>query len=213
MLAFARRSRAVLVFVFSALLLAADGAAPAKEAHASVSIAVLFESLVADTSTVAIVTPVEQHALWEGGRILTYTRVHLDQGIAGALGTGAETWVVTLGGIVGDIGATVDGEATLRVGQPTLLFLRPDAAAVQAGAAGTHIVTGRAQGQFHVRLDPKTHVRTFQTSPARGALYPPPASMLKSVRITTLAADAIVDRPIDDVAKDIASLWSRTHGK
>jgi hypothetical protein len=208
--ALARRSRAAFALCLASLLVAADGAAPQKDAYASVSIAVLFDALVADTSTACVATPVEQHAVWEGGRILTYTRVHVDKGIAGQLGTGAETWVVTLGGIVGDVGQTVEGEATLRIGLPSLLFLRPDLAATGGGA---HIVTARAQGQFHVRVDPKTRLQTWQTSPAMGVLYPPPPTMLKSVKSTALAADVIANRPVDDVAKDIAAAWSRTHAK
>jgi hypothetical protein len=210
MLARARRSRAVLAFCFTLLLVAANGAVPQKDARASVSIAVLFEALVGDTTTACIATPTEQHAVWEGGRIVTYTRVHIDDGIAGELGTGRETWVVTLGGIVGDVGQIVEGEATLRVGLPSLLFLRPDPSAAGGGA---HIVTARAQGQFHVRVDPKTRLQTFQTSPAMGVLYPPPPSMLTRVRSRTLASDVIANRPVGDVSKDVASAWSRTHAK
>ncbi len=203
-------SRAVLAFALTLSLVAADGAAPQKDAHASVSIAVLFDALVADTTTACIATPTEQHAVWEGGRIVTYTRVHIDNGIAGQLGTGKETWIVTLGGIVGDVGQTVEGEATLHIGLPSLLFLRPDPA---AAGGDTHIVTARAQGQFHVKVDPKTHLQTFRTSNAMGVLYPPQPSMLARVKSTTLASDVITNRPVADVAKDIASAWSRTHGK
>src|SRR6185369_16256516 len=99
--------------------------------------------------------------------------------IAGELGVGAETWVASAGGIVGDVGQTVDGEPPLHVGVPALLFLRPDR------SPGIHIVTARAQGYFSVRVD-ADRVRRFRASNSVGMLLPPNKGLL--------AANVIVDR-------------------
>ncbi len=177
-----------------------------KEAHASVSIAVLFDALVGDSTSVGVCTPVEQHAVWENGKIVTYTRVHVEEAVAGDLGTGSEAWVASLGGIVGDVGQVVDGEPTLHVGYPTLLFLRPDPA-----GGGMRVVTARAQGQFPVKRDAKTGQRTFVEHASVGALYAPRPEMVKRVGSSRLAADAIVGRPVEEATRDIADAWRRLH--
>ena len=56
-----------------------------REAHASMSIAILFDELVRDSTAAAIVTPFEQKPVWEDGRIITYTHVHADRPVAGTL--------------------------------------------------------------------------------------------------------------------------------
>jgi len=48
-----------------------------------VSIAVLFETLVRSSTLAAIVTPQEEHSIWEDDRIVTYTRVTVDKQVAG----------------------------------------------------------------------------------------------------------------------------------
>jgi hypothetical protein len=93
-------------------------------------------------------TPQESMSVWEdsagarGRRIVTYTRVRVDQVIDGS--APGEVWVRTLGGAVDDIGQRVDGEAILVRDQPGLFFLRRN-------ADGPHGVVGMTQG--HLRLD------------------------------------------------------------
>src|SRR5262245_10410221 len=81
-----------------------------RPAAASVSIAVTFDELVSRSKAVATVTPIEQRAAWEGRAIITYTRVHVDDGIAGDATTGSEVWIASRGGTIGNIGQIVDGE-------------------------------------------------------------------------------------------------------
>ena len=38
----------------------------------------VFDALVEESTAAAIVTPVEEHSVWEGGRIVTYTHVQTD---------------------------------------------------------------------------------------------------------------------------------------
>jgi hypothetical protein len=198
----------------AAIALSAAGFATTttNDAHASVSIAVTWERLLGDATSAAIVTPEDQRAVWENGRIYTYTRVHVDRVVAGdgSVKGDGETWVRTMGGIVGKIGQSVDGEAVLTVGRPCLLFLH-------AGPAGTFEVTARAQGQFPVVADPvKKGALRIIKSGALGMLVKPttqPAQVpLVSPRLV-MAADKLHDRPIDDATKDIAVDWPRLHAK
>src|SRR5512142_2268947 len=90
-------------------------------ADASVSFTVVLDALTEESSAACVATPIDSKSVWEDGRIATYTRVHVDRVLAGALAS--EIWVKTLGGAVGDVGQIVDGEAVLRTGQQSVLFL------------------------------------------------------------------------------------------
>jgi hypothetical protein len=182
------------------------GLALAAAADASVSIAVSFDQLVHDSSAVTVATATDAQIVWENGRIVTYTHLHVDRAIAGNLHVNDAPWVASLGGIIGTTGQVVDGEPTLRVGMPYLLFLRPDTTAT----AGTLIVTARAQGQFHLKAQSATSVVNVIRNPGVGEILP----MKPSGGATTTpkaAVDQIADRPIDDVAKDISSAWTKSH--
>lgn len=152
------------------------------DAQASVSIAVAFDALVKDADTVGIVTPVESKSVWEEGRIYTYTRVKVDQGVAGELATGSEGWVRTMGGVVGKIGQLVDGEPVFTANKPSLVFMRkfkmrgPSESGVN-GMSGQWEVSARAQGQYPVVVDESikdtARARRVIRSNAVGVLLPP----------------------------------------
>lgn len=200
------------------------------DADASIMIAVTWDALIKDASAVAVVTPMTTSSVWENGRIYTYTRVHVDQGVAGELATGSEAYVRTMGGVVGKIGQSVDGEPVLTVGRPNLLFLHP-------GPAGSMEVSGRSQGQYAIRLDDAKTQRLARSS-AVGMLLPPRPALTVEVdkagattqsttpatqatatgptsqrTATTLAQEVLHDRPLDEAVKDIASAWKRAHAK
>ncbi len=218
--------------LLAALLVSAPAAAllVPSDAQASVSIAIGFDALVKDADTVGIVTPQEAKTLWEDGRIYTYTRVKIDQGIAGELGTGTEGWVRTMGGVVGKIGQMVDGEPVLTTNKPALLFLRK----LKSGSGWE--VSARAQGQYPVLTDSAAKTRKVIRSASVGVLFPPtpPARVNAEVTVpnvdpkaqsvatpattTTdqvkalrLAGDVIHDRPVDEVAREIATTWKKLH--
>jgi hypothetical protein len=195
--------RALTRLLALAVVLAAVGLAVGPDARASVSVTVTFEGLVRASTAAGVMTPVEQHAVWENGRIVTYTRVHVDEAIAGDLPTGGEAWVASLGGVIGNVGQTVDGEPPLHVGRPALLFLRPDR------APSVRVVTARAQGYFGIRVDPATHVRTFHPSNAVGELLPVQRGL--SATAPRTAAEVVADRASDDVAREIATAWRTLH--
>jgi hypothetical protein len=191
---------------------------PPREADASVSIAVTFDALVLASDAVALATPVEEHAQYEDGKIFTYTRLHVDNGIAGEAATGSDVYVRAFGGVVDHIGMVSEGEPTFSVGKQQLLFLR------HGVVAGTYNVTGDAQGQFVVSKDERTQQPRFKRSRAVGLLLQPKNAALmvdkagqatsQSVKITTtpaLAADVIENRATIDVVRDVASAYRRLH--
>jgi hypothetical protein len=187
----------------------------ARDAHASVSVAILFDELVRDASAVAVVTAEEQRAGWENDRILTYTRVRVHHRIAGQL---PETvWVRTLGGAVGTIGQIVEGEPSLPVGSTSLLFLRPAVDPDAQATLGAFSVVGRAQGQFPVVAEIGRPPRIVGASDM-GALVPPApervarvAHLHPSPAAARLAREVLPQRTLDDAAREVAAVWPRLH--
>ena len=97
----------------SALSLFAVGAVFLLVSHAAeggVARAIDLSELVRASQIVVVGTAVESHAQWETlgkqRRIVTYTRVRVDQQVAGAPASG-DVWVRTLGGRVGNIGQKI----------------------------------------------------------------------------------------------------------
>jgi hypothetical protein len=194
--------------------IAVAGLLAASDARASVQIAVVFDALVRDSATVDEVTCVEQKSVWEGGRIYTYSRVVASRTLAGQVTS--EAWVRTMGGVVGDVGQLVEGEAVLQVGRPTVLFLHATA------AAGVYEVTARAQGQFVLAADGSGKVR-LRPGANVGALLAPPAKTMALVRsearapltpeATMLARDVAAGKTVDELARQVALAWQRTHAR
>jgi hypothetical protein len=209
------RSLGTALLAAAPLALAAGAASVAttRSASASVMIAVSFEALVSRSHAASVVTPVEQRSLWEDGRICTYTRVHIDRAVAGDLQAGTDTWVRSLGGVIGDVGQIVEGEPVLTVGRPSLLFLHQN-------ASGADEVTARAQGQFPVVLDENKVPRVMKHANL-GVVLPPksveqgPTPSLSPLagNKAALAADVLHGRVIDDVARDIVQAWPRLHAQ
>jgi hypothetical protein len=189
-----RRAAAVMIAVVA--VLGAHG-----DVRASVSIAVSWEDLLQTSTVAAVMTPVDARSAWENGRIYTYSHVRVAREITGALPSGSDAWVRTMGGIVGDMGQRVEGEPQLVVGQPSLLFLQP-------GPNGFFHVTARAQGQFPVVAASAQRPAYIVRSTSVGALVPRQSS---TAAPTLLAAEALHGRTVDDAALEIVSAWGRTH--
>jgi hypothetical protein len=195
--------RLALFLVFALLLLIHP------RAQASISVAVAFDALVKESTSVALVTPLEQKSVWENGRIFTYTRVHADNGVAGEVATGDEAWIRTMGGVVGHIGQLVDGEPVLTVGRPSLLFLCP-------GPPGSLEVTARAQGQYAVTLDDATKTQRLLRSSGAGVILPAKGAQAAPVTGATATAPALAheilqNRRVEDGLRDIGAAWKRLH--
>lgn len=119
-----------------------------RSAQATTAVALTLDELVQRSLRIAVATPEATSSRWEaigkGRRIVSYTRIVLDEELVGA-GEGS-CLVRTLGGAVGEQGQLVHGEAQLRAGEPCLVFLRPR-------AEGAHVVTARAQGHYPLLPD------------------------------------------------------------
>jgi hypothetical protein len=175
-------------------------------AHASVSIAVSWDGLLRESSSACIVTAFEARGAWENGRIYTYTHIRIDRAVAGNLATGSDAWVRTMGGVVGDIGQRVEGEATLAQGQSSLLFLRPG---LSTAFPQSFEVTARGQGQFPLETsDPKLPAR-ISAGHALGLLVHP--HVLQTDASPRLAAEVLLGRTVDEAVREVTALWSQTH--
>lgn len=171
-------------------------------ARASVSVSVTWDDLLQASTEAAVVTPIDAHSAWESGRIFTYSHVRVDRAVAGTLAPGGGAWVRTMGGIVGDTGQRVEGEAQLVLGQPALVFLQP-------GPNGAFHVTARAQGQFPVIPARDQHPAYVVRSGGLGALVP--AQARAPALPAVLAVDALHGRSLDDAVQQVLSAWTRTH--
>lgn len=199
--------------------LAFSGVSAPRAARASVSFAVAYDDMVTDAEAVAVVTALEHQSVWEDNRIVTYTHLRVEEGIAGSLATGGETWVRTLGGAVGKIGQQVGGEPVFVQGKSSLIFAR-------ALKPGTFSVVARAQGQFPVLVDPASKRRSVMKNAncgllvpraeATGSTAPAPAGVAPRALAPTgparvVAVDALHGRSLEDVARDISAQWKRLH--
>ena len=173
-------------------------------ASASISIAVTWDGLLRESTAAVVVTPAESTSVWESGRIYTYSHVHVERAVAGALAVGSDAWVRSMGGVVGKIGQIVEGEPVLTKGQPALLFVHP-------GPAGTFEVTARGQGQFPLVTDTASPAGRLVRSTSAGALVMP--RVTGPVPLPQLAADRVHGRSVDDVARDVAAAWATAHGR
>ncbi len=171
------------------------------------AIKVLLEELVERASAVAVITPAEHRAIWEGDEIVTYTHVHVDRVVAGQVARDA--WVRTLGGSVGDIAQIVEGEATFVAGRPLLAFLRPRLDPASRTPTGALEVVERGQGAFPiVTSDGRAHLAL---GPDLGALVPPrdPAGAGDA----RPARDVLARHSVDEAAREVAAAWARAHGR
>ncbi len=99
---------------------------------------------------ILVATPLSASSHWEtlGGRrrIVTDTRVRVEDVVAKSVPADGELLVRTLGGTVGERAALVYGEAALFLNQTSVLFMVQSAGALR--------VTGMAQGHYPLLADP-----------------------------------------------------------
>lgn len=133
----------------------------AAPAHATLVRGLSLETLATTSQRILVATALEASSHWEelGGRrrIVTDTRLRVEDVVAANGATDSEVMVRTLGGTVGDLAARVFGEALLGLDERCVLFLIE-----QPG--GIHRVMGMAQGHYPVRPDEQRLPR-LRTSP------------------------------------------------
>lgn len=179
-----------------------------KRAEASVSIAATLENLVEDAHVVALVEPQEARTEWQGGRIVTLTKLKVVEKVSGE---GPDTiWVKTLGGMVDNIGQAVEGEPSFVKGTRSMLFLRRSTDTV---VPDLHLVVARAQGQYPLALEKarwmvRAHGRAGLILPKKESADTPAMVLPKAAAMARLK-----DRPVDDVVSEVRSMWTQIHAK
>jgi hypothetical protein len=174
-------------------------------AEASVSIAIPFDDLVRESSAALVVTPMSERVVWEDGRIITYTDVHVDEVVAGGIGGAADVWLRTRGGVVGHVGQSVEGEAIFTIGRPSLVFVRPP---TQDSAGGSVlVVTARAQGQFPVVVE-KGGALSVDVSGGLGARVPAAGVVLA---LHPLASDTLRGVRVEEARRIVQEAWRACH--
>jgi hypothetical protein len=191
------RRRALRVALVGALVGGAVGVAALRnggEAQAAVSILMTMDELVAHSRRVVVAQPVERTSRWEnlggGRRIVTYTRLAVEETIAGE--ARPEIWVRTLGGTVDKIGQHVSGEAAFTLGERSMVFVEE--------VEGVAVVTGMAQG--HYRLKDVAGKVVLRPSPDAGTLLPRRGPSIA-------ARELLVDAPLDRARAVVVDAWKR----
>lgn len=132
------------------------GLGAAREASATLVRGLSLEQLSKTSDHILVGTALEATSRWEvlGGRrrIVTDTRVRVDDVVARATPSDLELEVRTLGGTIGDIASLVYGEAQLSLEQPCLLFLANH-------DNGQRRVVGMAQGHYPLQPDARAGLR------------------------------------------------------
>ena len=130
-----------------------------KRAGATLFRGLSLPDLAQASEFILLATPLSASSHWEvlGGRrrIVTDTRVRVEDVIAKAVPSDGELMVRTLGGTVGELASLVYGEAALSLNETSVLFM------VQT--AEVHRVLGMAQGHYPVHADTKQALRLFQS--------------------------------------------------
>ncbi len=120
------------------------------DARAGAARAIPLEALVARSELVVVATIRSSHAQWENDgterRIVSYHQLEVQQSVGDKSSAAGEPFVRTLGGVVGDVGQRVLGEAPLGPGGPSVLFLRQT-------SSGAFAVTAMAQGHYPLTAD------------------------------------------------------------
>lgn len=117
-------------------------------ASATIVRALSLPALVQGSRRIVVVTALASESHFEDlgrrRRIVTDTRVRVEEGLAKADGIESELLVRTLGGSIGRLGEQVHGQARLAQGESCVAFLLQ-------GPDGLHYVNGMAQGHYPLR--------------------------------------------------------------
>ena len=117
-------------------------------ASATVVHAVSLPALVKGSRRIAVVRALASSSHFEEigrrRRIVTDTRMRVEEVVAKGEGVAVELLVRTLGGSVGELGERVEGQAMFATDEPCVAFLLE-------GPDGIHYVNGMAQGHYPLR--------------------------------------------------------------
>lgn len=117
-------------------------------ASATVVRALSLSSLVDSSRRILVLTALAADSHFEDigrrRRVVTDTRVRVEDVLAKSSAPASELLVRTLGGAIGRLGERVHGQAQLVLGEPCVAFLLE-------GPDGIHYVNGMAQGHYPLR--------------------------------------------------------------
>jgi hypothetical protein len=158
---------------------------PARAA-ASLARGLALEELVRSSARGIVGVPLASECRYAdiGGQraIVTDTRVRVEEHFFARAPESLELIVRTLGGVIGDLGERVDGQAALRLGEPGVVFL-------SLSRENVEFVTGMAQGHYPLRSDARGVLRLRPSSnlprllkPERAAAFRLSGRDLASVR-------------------------------
>lgn len=193
----------------------ADGVSPGallsgpRAAQAAVSVQLSLEELASRAAFVVVATATEQRSQWEelGGsrRIVTYTRLSVDRPVAGQ--PDGEVWVRTLGGVVGDVGQQVSGDAQLRIGAQAMIFVsRAGSAMVVSGMAQGHYPVVNGEETARVAGAPRIAVRRLAASPDTGTVLPRTGPAIS-------AREQLVGATLDAACEAVSRAWKASHAQ
>lgn len=174
---------------------------PPESAQASIATAATLEGLVSGAQVVALAEPESSESQWEGGRIMTYTKLRVLERLGGD--APEHVWVKSLGGMVGKIGQAVEGEPVFPKGTRTMVFLRR---IVDPTHPDVHLVVARGQGAYPLVQEKSRW--TVRAPMHLGTIIP------RSKHMSTVPAMAkLAGRPFDDVALEVRALWTEVHAQ
>ncbi len=174
-------------------------------AEASTVVAMTLPDLVDKSDLVFVGIPKSRVSRWEGGRILTYTTVAVDQAIGGNVKAGGTVVVRTYGGVVDGIGQITHGEAVLKPGTPMLLFLRPLPPGTKPSEPSV-AVTGMAQGALPIVVGTDKVARVVPDV-SQLALVQKPTEKLPPASV------AVANKPLTDTVTSVRALWASKDAK
>ena len=157
-----------------------------------------LESMTARAHCVAYATVEEVRARFAdgaGGTIVTDVRLRVRRGLLGAT-DGELITVQHLGGVVGEIGQIVHGEARYRVGEEVVVLA--------ARRPGGLFAVGMSQGALHVRRDEAGIQRVH--AELRGAEFVPPPAGPRDRDVVPSGL------PLDTLLTRLTELIARHHG-
>jgi hypothetical protein len=147
-------------------------------------------ALVNGSRRVAVISALASESHYEElgrkRRVVTDTRVRVEEIVAKGEGMETELLVRTLGGKIGRLGERVDGQAQLMIGEACVVFLLQ-------GPDSLHYVNGMAQGHYPLR---GASTRRLIKSPDLPAI----------MNFENSAVKTLVGRELGDAAAHIRSL-------
>jgi len=153
-------------------------------ASATVVRALTLPALVQSSRRVVVVTALSTESHFEElgrrRRVVTDTRVRVEEVIAKAAPAARELMLRTLGGAIGRLGERVHGQAQLVLGEACVAFLLE-------GPDGLHYVNGMAQGHYPLR---ESSDRRLRSSPDLPQILDFESSAVKSLVGSELSSAA-----------------------